>query len=193
MEISFIEFFIPLWFSNIVNNQTSRSLLFTSFVSFLFFSPSLLNNFLFLFLLVNTSPSPGLLSVWRWDQRLQSPVCSHHTHHWYLWANAMFQRGKPWATEDSVCTGCLQVAEKARPVPSRQYLCPSLLVRSQHRQKWWRGVLELFCFGYCWFGGGFFVFFHYFKHTYIWKNLCIREGNYMCCAVSTYHQYTHWK
>lgn len=81
-------------------------------------------------------PTPtGLLSVRGWDQRLQSPVGSHHTHYRNLWANEVLQRGKPRAAEDPVCTRSLQAAEEARPVSSRQHLRPPLLVRSQHRQK----------------------------------------------------------
>lgn len=108
-------------------------------------------NHLFVFIAVrpvvlssSVTTTLGLLSLWGWDQRLQSPARSHHTDHRHLRANAMLQRGKPRAPEDSVCAGCIQAAEEARPVPSCQHLRPSLLVGSQHWQKWWRGVLACF-------------------------------------------------
>lgn len=81
-------------------------------------------------------PCLGLLAIWRWNQRLKSTAGCNHLDNWDIWEDEMLQWGEPWAFEDSVCTGSLQTPEEARPVPSCEHLCPSVLVWPKHWQEW---------------------------------------------------------
>lgn len=59
----------------------------------------------------------------------------------------MLRRGEPRTSEDPVCFGSFQTAEEAGPVPSREHLCPSVLVWPEHRQERGGGKGELKALG----------------------------------------------
>lgn len=145
-QFSNLLFFPTCWLlpGFVINKKNMVIIGFPWLFNFYWFSTVFTKFFLFVFFSNFSIYSPGLLSVWGWDKWLKSPIGSHHTDNWHLWANALLQWGKPRAAEDSMCTGCLQTAEEAWPVPSCQYLRPSLLVRSEHWQKWWRGMLKMY-------------------------------------------------
>lgn len=93
-------------------------------------------------------PCLGLLSIWRWNQWLKSTAGCNHLDNWDIWEDEVLQWGEPWAFEDSVCTGSLQTPEEARPVPSCEHLCPSVLVWPKHWQEWRGGKTKVIPVGH---------------------------------------------
>lgn len=93
-------------------------------------------------------PCLGLLSIWRWNQWLKSTAGCNHLDNWHIWEDEVLQWGEPRAFEDSVCTGSLQTPEEARPVPSCEHLCPSVLVWQKHWQEWRGGKNKVTAVGH---------------------------------------------